>query len=441
MSSESPKTASQQIPSEIWAEIFTGLPREALLPITLAQWSFHPLPEADHIDRYLQRLQFWSSAEIAPLVRTCRVTQWPPGLKYAWHWQYGTTMDNPFILLEALFDSFPYFTNLRHLLFNDIHFTQIGMENLCLLPKLTTLEVYYCTVAEEAVVSTLVPLHLSEFRLAQHVHRNSVDHWVPWVCAGTLRHLHIPYNERLFTRLEDHPSFPSVRLLKIDLNHETTSRDLVLISKFTGVEVLIIHGSLHFGDSWEPPHLRLRDWTSLKKYTGPHQLLHLLLPIPSLRHVVIHLYDEPRVLLAELDAITSNHVASLDAEFRIFDNGIFEKLHIKISLRMWLDAFWEADEFFETLIEHSPLSIDIQKLAIHWEYVGGPAMGFGPPDLNEVKEALISKHPAMKMLWIDGSEVMYLWRKGHAAIQYAYDGKPEEAKERREDLRLLWKTI
>ncbi|KAJ7145651.1 hypothetical protein C8R44DRAFT_723576 [Mycena epipterygia] len=178
------------------------------------------------------------------------------------------------------------------------------------------------------------------------------------------------------------------------------------------------------------------------------------------------------VLWDKLQTIYPHHITSLDVELRHLDNEILKtmcrvfpnvtELRVKTSILMWDNDFlggdrpWEADDFFEALAEHSPLPFDIQKLAIHWEYIDGPTSGFGALDLNEVKEALISKHPAMKMLWIDGSEVMYLWRQGHAAIRYTNDGNPdtsldcfnhhrsckaEDAKERREDFRLLWETI
>ncbi|KAJ7145650.1 hypothetical protein C8R44DRAFT_755650 [Mycena epipterygia] len=97
---------SRHIPSEIWTEIFAQLPREVLMhvalthglfhritrPLLFRDFEFHPyttipgyylthcppsrlsLPDVEPVDYLLQRLQFWFSADIAPFVRTCRVT-------------------------------------------------------------------------------------------------------------------------------------------------------------------------------------------------------------------------------------------------------------------------------------------------------------------------------------------------------------------------------
>ncbi|KAJ7049538.1 hypothetical protein C8F01DRAFT_961536, partial [Mycena amicta] len=85
---------------EIWSETFTHLPTHALQAISLtahdftllarpflfSSFSFHPyarvhavpadrllLPSPEKIPNYLERLHFWLSDDIAPLVRSCAV--------------------------------------------------------------------------------------------------------------------------------------------------------------------------------------------------------------------------------------------------------------------------------------------------------------------------------------------------------------------------------
>ncbi|KAF8215618.1 hypothetical protein K438DRAFT_1560595, partial [Mycena galopus ATCC 62051] len=97
------------IPEEIWAETFVHLPRTALpqvnlthrtfhritRPLLFRHFEFHPymgiagyqitacppsgllIPYAEHMPSLFDRLQFWSSPVIVPLVRTCRVSGWP----------------------------------------------------------------------------------------------------------------------------------------------------------------------------------------------------------------------------------------------------------------------------------------------------------------------------------------------------------------------------
>jgi hypothetical protein len=72
--------------------------------------------------------------------------------------------------------------------------------------------------------------------------------------------------------------------------------------------------------------------------------------------------------------------------------------------------------------QHAPLPVCIQKLAIHWEYTNGkPALDFGPPDLNGLKNSLVSKYTELRVFWVEGSGVMYFWRKDHGSMQHAYE--------------------
>ncbi|KAJ7056311.1 hypothetical protein C8F01DRAFT_935529, partial [Mycena amicta] len=98
----SPPTMMPELAADIWLEIAHTLPRDALATVSLANrqlrellkallfahFEFHPyelqdriliggpsdrprLPDAVEIRETLERLEFWSSEAIAPLVRTC----------------------------------------------------------------------------------------------------------------------------------------------------------------------------------------------------------------------------------------------------------------------------------------------------------------------------------------------------------------------------------
>ncbi|KAJ7107730.1 hypothetical protein C8R44DRAFT_540212, partial [Mycena epipterygia] len=95
----SPTTMSSQdrVPNELWLEVFHHLPRDTLKdvslthrtfcclsrPLLFTDFKFHPyamvaldsqhLPSAEEVDQLMERLAFWCSADIAPLVRSCSI--------------------------------------------------------------------------------------------------------------------------------------------------------------------------------------------------------------------------------------------------------------------------------------------------------------------------------------------------------------------------------
>ncbi|KAJ7755256.1 hypothetical protein B0H16DRAFT_1458795 [Mycena metata] len=137
---------SHQVPNELWREILCHLPRNALQngslvchtffalsrPFLFADFYFHvgqgPRGRAagrtlaeDGV-RALERLDFWSSNDIAPLVRSCTLG-------------YHADGDN-LPLFDAFFDRLPRFNNLRTFEGIDIELTQTRMAALHVYPAL-----------------------------------------------------------------------------------------------------------------------------------------------------------------------------------------------------------------------------------------------------------------------------------------------------------------
>ncbi|KAJ6587389.1 hypothetical protein B0H10DRAFT_2093738 [Mycena sp. CBHHK59/15] len=326
------------IPDEMWSEIFSHLPRDALVHVHLAQrrfhyisrpllfseFRFHPknvkcppgttshveISQEELVDIVLQRLEFWSSSGIAPFIRTCRVIGWRNS---------GCT---------AFFNSFPRFTNLFRLCMIEVQYNQIFMQNLHLLPNLTHLK----------------------FR--NFTPNTVVDHWIPILRRDTVRYLDLSYNERLFAQIQAGDPFPYVKGVKILMHSSRISLNLRVISKFPATEVLnVAHGDwelLTCASSGES-HVPLSDLlTSLREYIGPEDLLHLLFPIPSLRRLVLP-YSKPEDCLAKLGLIkTPNNITSLNVQFSDFDHEVLRDLcgffpHL-IDLRiMILIPSWDED--------------------------------------------------------------------------------------------------
>ncbi|KAF8206877.1 hypothetical protein K438DRAFT_1483360, partial [Mycena galopus ATCC 62051] len=85
----------ERVPNELWLEIFRSLPRDTLKALSLTSFKgisrpllfthldFHPytlysgevvlLPRKTEVNRSLERLDFWSSDEIARHVRSCNI--------------------------------------------------------------------------------------------------------------------------------------------------------------------------------------------------------------------------------------------------------------------------------------------------------------------------------------------------------------------------------
>jgi hypothetical protein len=185
---------SSRVPNELWREVFSYLPQDTLLDVSLtdrlfssisrsyifAKFDFHPyvfsyasitmcandvlLPPPSEIKRSLQRLKFWTSPEIAPLVRACAIT---PFRRHAKGLKFSTT-DQPFVLLTALFESLMHFTGVQTISAAQVHLTQTGLVNVCRMPDLRSLSVTDYILAPGQVLdfSSLESHHL--FRLQLH---------------------------------------------------------------------------------------------------------------------------------------------------------------------------------------------------------------------------------------------------------------------------------
>jgi hypothetical protein len=156
----------EPIPDEIWNEIFKYLPHDALIrlhiadsqlhriarPLLFREFNFHPygimgqgntmechpsafaLPQEQHVVFLSQPLQYWSSKEIAPFVRACRITPWyftaEPYRSLGWEIH---KQNDPFAILISFFRSLTRLTNLHHLFARYVPFHSAGIQGLSLL--------------------------------------------------------------------------------------------------------------------------------------------------------------------------------------------------------------------------------------------------------------------------------------------------------------------
>ncbi|KAJ6457365.1 hypothetical protein C8R45DRAFT_1033500 [Mycena sanguinolenta] len=469
-----------RVPEEIWSEIFLHLPRAALPQVNLTQRTFHhivhPLlfrhlefhpynclagyssvncppsglgiPDEEHVIFLLQRLQFWSSSDIAPLVRTCRVSNWSKAAIPPNGWIFRRT-DDPYILLNAFFDALPRFTALHHLALTKVHFTQSGLKQLGLLRCLVNFEVLLCSIADGRVVDIgdLTPLHATQVTFRRHdvFSEGCVEHWVPLLNPQILTHLDLAHIPAVLSQIRASTgTFPSVKSLKITMDLCVPSWARIL-SKFPAIEVLDISrlrfcGYDKVSEPHVPPHGLL---TALREYTGPEELLQFLVPIPTLRRVTL-----PKWCTRTFDDLvqfgvtgTVNNVSSLKvnivnpATVKFYFEAVcavcivfpgLAELHVKIfespwSRKDWPNNAFKPDKFLTELQERLPLPKSLQKLALHWECPDRTLPADGQPDLNGVKDALVAEYPELRMMQVQGLGIGYLWLKERGVIPHTFE--------------------
>ncbi|KAF7340866.1 hypothetical protein MSAN_02116100 [Mycena sanguinolenta] len=475
----------QDVPHEIWIEIFSHLPRDALLQVHLSQRRFRAISlpllfrefvllqvadrrrgastslSADGIHNLdntvaSRRLQFWTSSKIAPCVRVCRVTGFRD-LRSRWP------------VLDEFFDALPHFTNLHRLTIFEIDYNPTFLQNIRRLLNLTHLEVHSSNLAKlvgASDLATLPPLPVSKF-----THRGSGDpqYWFPFLRRATLSHFSTSYDEWLFAQVLSGDPFPCVTHLELSTGKGSTMfANLRLLAKFPATEVLTVRYR---------PTARKADLTPLvgvlpllKQYEGPDDLLHLLFPISSFHRLILFGMTEPDDRLARLRSINvPNHITFLDIKFTDFDHaslcdlcGLFPHLvdlRIEVEVPHWTDddyeeyylgkeVLWDAYDFFGDLAKDLPFPACIQKFVIHWKYEDGELhLEYGAPDVRLLQDALVSKYSSMKAFWADSSpEFLYYWRNDEVAVQYFREDEEdddywEDTHKFSAELKALWDRI
>ncbi|KAK7042755.1 L-aminoadipate-semialdehyde dehydrogenase [Favolaschia claudopus] len=288
-----------QVPDELWLQILQDLPKTALRnvsgtnrtlsrisrPLLFAEFTFCPyavtrLPKNDQTVRApdvinpiplneiereaeLDRLNFWSSPEIAPWVRSCTVRPLRSALEADKVEESGGN-GSALALLDIFFRRLPRFTGLCHLHAFIVHFTPLGLANLRQLPSLSSLDVIVCTLVREAGDAEWASLDLPfvtrfQFRygytyLASRVqlHSSLLDPWMSIIRLDKIVELNLGFGGGLFSNIaRTLPAvLPSVKLLTLhairsDERLSTTGVSNIrnILPRCPRVEVLKMEGS------------------------------------------------------------------------------------------------------------------------------------------------------------------------------------------------------
>ncbi|KAJ7662293.1 hypothetical protein B0H17DRAFT_1093782 [Mycena rosella] len=422
-----------RIPPELWLEMLSLLPRDILgdvsltsrtfhrviRPVLFARLELHTYTAPGEFDRYLERLDFWCSDDISPLVRSCSISPssdhsaGPPALVFSK------------TRVAAFFERLPCFTALQRFSAEGVDFTLTAMAVLCRLPALDHLEIEGCRVARE--VHSPRALHISRFSTPGIAPPSEV--WIRLFHPDHLRELQLVLPD--LGLVDTLPSFPHVHKL-------TTSwwggmnRILEFLAKFPAIEVLTLQ---HYGLEVEGADTQAYDlFPLLREYTGRSDTLPVFLPLPSLTSLTVYSCS-PRDLIVQLEGIrTPNQIISLTVSFYVFDPdreafdhttlstlcGHFpelQELRISISHGPIEDEINSvATGFFETLAKTPLLPPSLKYLRLSWDFQSDIEDASSPPadklpDFAALRDALVARCPALTALWLDGEDFLFQWRK------------------------------
>ncbi|KAJ7734833.1 hypothetical protein B0H16DRAFT_1695779 [Mycena metata] len=374
------------------------------------------------VKRSLQRLNFWASDEIAPLVRLCNATPFtsPAPVLSATKHPYDDA------LLTAFYRVIPTFANLRVFLANNVHFTRTAVANLCLLPKLHTLHVQNYRLAPEPVdLHALKLQNLSHLRIHNETFSmERIDHstWISLLCPEKLRTLeftldpphHLPINL---------PTFSHVHTLAVVFPLITLPQNMRILSNFPAVQVLSIRDAedRYSETMWDGPGphlpLDLQLPPLLRQYTGHFQTVNTFLSLPTVTHLsVISDMCTPAQFFEELQPSLFTNIVSLSIDFEYFNNALFDDLCgafpalTRLCIRVAnaegppLEDFelgtfrdWKVPLFLETLVTSFPSGIE--QLSIFWNMDFESVDGVLPP-FPRLGESLLKAHGSLNALWL-----------------------------------------
>ncbi|KAJ7448614.1 hypothetical protein B0H11DRAFT_2080039 [Mycena galericulata] len=441
-------TSHEQIPEELWLDIFHRLPLKTLkdvsvtehafrricLPLLFADFRFYPytidydgsiVPPTTEIQLYLEH-------EIAPLVRSCHLTA-----HQSWRGDDTLTDTSPYILLASFFVSLPSFIGLRRLDARGIHFTQTGLTNLCRLPILSDLRIDHCDLAAgESIDAASLELRVSRFSLSHGImhKKGSVDHWIQLLCPDRLRELEVSDDPRFFGQTVDAiPSFPHVHKLS------AMSQNLSILSKFPAVQILALNDSEMTEDVVRVDASAVLP--VLREYTGPCETLPIFLAHSTLARLIVPRCD-PATFIAQLPGIQVQ-ITSLNVTFWDLDTTAFRTLCAffpsltELCIRVVYGGVFQgynskAKEFFSELGDTPTLPSALERLAFAWEFEYEDSSDEETPWVHEmdsfdpVRDALVIQCPALTTLWLDGDEYLFRWHKSpdgtedqeHAGYEY-----------------------
>ncbi|KAJ7021607.1 hypothetical protein C8F04DRAFT_1273464 [Mycena alexandri] len=382
------------------------------MPVEDLYLPLDPTPECLH-----ERLEFWASGEIAPLVRQCMIGH----LKFETSGRKRPEGEDPYTLLNALFALLPRFVNLEALGAFTIHFTNASLATLSFLPKLTKIGVEMCSLVEDKQLQPLsTPLKLTTFTFGNNEDQ-SEEWWYRALSPKTLQKVGLDLSQLHFQYLFSDdmqpplPTFPNVHTFYLAVGRPMGPHHFTHLAKFPGIKNL--HLAKCFAFPGFAPNLNDLGDTKfcpvLENYKGPAALLPFL-TMTAVKNLNIDPCQFDDFVGAMRRVSKSNNLVILEITFCQLLTSLTDLAELLPELEILRvtmcpsrfpvqDDPGTATTFWDNLpFTHLPPKLI--KLAIDMD-LDQPAEA---PDLPKSKDALFAAHPTLKTLWIHSPYYAYV---------------------------------
>ncbi|KAF8209561.1 hypothetical protein K438DRAFT_2062927 [Mycena galopus ATCC 62051] len=426
--------SSPHLPTELWGETFAALPRKTLLslhatshlfneisrPLLFAEFDLHPFlvfeGTSSHfsaridVDRFVERVEFWTGPAIAPFVRGCTFSA------------LRRRHVNPVPIFTALFRRLPKLLNLKMLTCIEVKFDRAAVASLCTLSNLAHVQLTGCSLDEE-VLGLL--LRVQSFRCAQigGIHTGDLRRWLDILDKDTLRDLNLPsvFSPSLFPQGTS-SIFPNVQSLLLRIKEWS---EICPMPNFPAVRHLQVTWCPAYRSDTVQPQPTL--FGKLEIYDGPHEVLLFVDPVATPRCLSIMPCD-PQLLLERLFTVRPvlRRVEQLVISLHFLQPDVLEdclaSFPVLRELRMKVyHAFDDMptpdgdmhtrQTFYDSFTLRPPPPGTLEKLHIPW-----PAHASTPSNplftlgsARTAKDALYSVNTALKCIWLVAPEFEYLW--------------------------------
>ncbi|KAF7332688.1 CAP10 domain-containing protein [Mycena kentingensis (nom. inval.)] len=445
--------AMRETSNELWGEIFALLDQDELLavqatsrlfrqlarPLVFAMFDFKPygfqydtddlyLFVNEYLDFEIQRLDHYSSADVAPLVRECILCPWRPS-NYRDDSNY-VVAEEPFVLLNTFFERIELFSRLHSLTLSEISLTGSAMAGIFHLPRLRSLsleDLPEITRLNDFLVapgqrSTLEYLDIGWNFVDESKVQDMLLPWIPFFNPETLRTLDLGCTLPFWTVYPKKiPIFPLLTSLYLRFSRDDINESYrVVLAKLPALQRLEITGSgsldefiaggpvvlpaLEYLKSlpilftvFVPHSPRLNSLASLWGSTNDLRLLRET-PLPNVVSLHLEVSREPTVETLQLIS------------------AIFPRLE-----KLWLGieeitGVYDVDiPLLNELSEYAaqrpvPLPQTLRALLVTLRC--DESRHHSEINFIGLRESLSASLPALASLWIGGSTFLFKWRRG-----------------------------
>jgi len=321
--------ALQRVPNELWFKILGQIPRNDLANVTLTTrsllsvsrtlqfevFTYHPCDTDYSNQRFTQsdddvkaailRLEFWASAEIAPLVRQINIS--PRQADADEHHQISTDPDRDNLvrdtLVNAFFQHLHHFAHLRKLDCFLLDFTESALQHLCELPFLKALVIERCSISASVAPSASFRLASLEYSDAlasyDRLAANGAQRWLTFLepsCLQSLRLAPARVATVFFRDIGAVGIMSSLHTLDIGLLVTPFRQITEILNRTPALRTLRLSrlgvSDYQYSSQTEKlPSPSSSPVPLLVEYRGPYELLHLVRPGRGLRSLELYGFD------------------------------------------------------------------------------------------------------------------------------------------------------